>query len=249
MKVAKKVLSLLLSLLLALGAMAVGSVPAAAARTSFEKKFRDLSAELPTGTVNYFKVKTVLGDNDPVETVYLKTVKVPGGLTVYESSDLQSIKSGDITAVSGNFEGSWADDADAGSETWTVQLTDGSRCGSIKSFYRYNAEWMSDQALLRINGVYAISNGEINQSSGSGWSIEVNDDAVTLTLDDITLNSEDRPINSAYIDLTIKGSGNLTSTGNDCIQFHGGSLTLDGDFTLGSSSIGISVNGDFICSF
>ncbi len=91
MKTGKKMISIILSLLLALGAVSAGSVPAAAeSTTSFDQKFRDLSAELEVGTENYFKVIAVRSDTSPVENVYLKAVKEPDGLAVYESSDLES---------------------------------------------------------------------------------------------------------------------------------------------------------------
>ena len=113
-----------------------------------------------------------------------------------------------------------------------------------------SASALAADAELRIGNDKAIFAGDIKKSEGTGWSITVNEDenSVTLNLDNLDL-TYDGYIYAHYLDLTITGSANLTSTRttSSAISIHEGNLTLNGDFTLRAqceTGPALNVNGN-----
>ena len=243
MKTGKRILSLLLSLILVLGTVAVGGVSVSAG-TSCSQEFSGLDSAQPLGITKYYKVNAVDADNGSVKTVYLKAVKLNSGLSVYESSDYESLKT--VSVYSVNFEGSWTYDSGPNVEIWTISIRSYGYYSSIESLSPLFV--MPNDARLNIGDDTAIYYGEIEQSSGEGWSIEETENGIMLNLDDLELETVDNDCVIANdLDLTITGSAKLTATGDyECaVCAIGCNLKLNGNFILRSDSgISLYVSGN-----
>ncbi|MBR6939650.1 MAG: hypothetical protein IKH65_02480, partial [Clostridia bacterium] len=236
MKITKKVLLILLSLMLVLGAVAVGAM-SVSAQTSCDHVYDVPAGELPGGTEKYYKVVAASAADGTITDVYIKAIKdLRSNLRIYESSDLQSLINGTVTVVSVNLTGSYT--YNSGIETWTISIAGTGNYSSIDSLTPVLE--LPDNSYLEIGGVSAISGGEIKHSEGTGWSITVNEDGngITLNLDDLDLTCDDNCISVNYLDLTITGSAKLTSTEatSSAINSRRGSLTLNGNFVLRAQS-------------
>ena len=101
-----------------------------------------------------------------------------------------------------------------------------------------SAEDLNSEASLAIGGVYAIYDGDIKQLAGTGWSISVNGNSVTLSLDGLELEGQNARISARNLDLTVTGNAKLTSTStaNTVVRVMDGTLTLNGDFIIRSQS-------------
>ena len=95
---------------------------------------------------------------------------------------------------------------------------------------------LDPDAYLKIGNVTAINGGEIEQSSGEGWSITVNGDEATLNLDGFDLTYVGNCIYAQNLDLTITGRASLTSNSSNVISATNVNLKLNGNFTLKSTS-------------
>ncbi|MBR4767172.1 MAG: leucine-rich repeat protein, partial [Clostridia bacterium] len=214
------------------------------AATSCSQEFSGLDSALPVGTTKYYKVNAVDADDGSVKTVYLKAVKLYSGLSVYESSDYESLKT--VSDSSVNFGGSWTFDSGPDVETWTISIRSYGYYSSIESLSPLFV--MPNDARLNIGDDTAINYGEIEQSSGEGWSIEETENGIMLNLDDLELETVDNDcIFATYLDLTITGSTKLTATGDyKCaVCAIGCNLKLNGNFILRSDSgISLYVSGN-----
>ena len=97
---------------------------------------------------------------------------------------------------------------------------------------------LDPDAYLIIGDDTAIDRGDVMALSGTGWSISVNGDAVTLNLDGLDLTYVNDCISARHLDLTITGSAKLTTTSEygSPIYFNKGNLTLNGNFILRAQS-------------
>ncbi len=168
MKTAKRTLSLLLSLLLVLGTVAVGSMQAAATTSITAGVFDGLNAQLHYGTANYYKVYAAQSDGSSVEIVYLKAVKTDDRLIVYESSEPESIRN--TMDVSADFVGSFTYDPGLGIETWTISLSNSGFYSSIDSLsplsFPFAQEFTNLGVELPLNTVNYYKVNAIRSDSG-----------------------------------------------------------------------------------
>ena len=93
-----------------------------------------------------------------------------------------------------------------------------------------SASALDGSAQLSIGSDTAIRNGAIMEREGTGWSISVNGNDVTLNLDNLVLENNDCCIIVYKLDLTITGSAKLTSIEDTAVFVFEADLTLDGDF-------------------
>ena len=93
---------------------------------------------------------------------------------------------------------------------------------------------LSDEAYLHIGDITVKENGEIKVARGDGWSFEENETGGILSLDGFEMVYDGVCIKSGHLDLTITGSGDLTSTSTvlPAVSVAQGNLIYDGELKI-----------------